>query len=163
MSGLLRVLRGQWCIWSPSRSTGLSPEHHLQSVEWVKGAQQNTSEGKYSTQEPTAGGKKAYMAHCPAKTKPQPGLMPDTAVSLGGRWGKTDRDGAKAKCWGLITKNKNLKNNLNTIKQHALKCQQLVRVRVYLLQERERELFTELRNGCICADACNYFTSSSHY
>lgn len=49
------------------------------------------------------------MAHCPAKTKPQPGLMPDTAVSLGGRWGKTDTDGAKAKCWGLITKNKNQK------------------------------------------------------
>lgn len=56
------------------------------------------------------GGKKACMAHCPAKTKPQPGLMPDTTVSLGGRWGKIDTDGEKAECWGLIIKNKNLKH-----------------------------------------------------
>lgn len=161
MSSLLRFLLGQWCIWSPSRSTGLSPEHHLQSVVWVKGAQQNTSEGKYSTQEPTVGGEKACMAHCPAKTKPQPGLMPDTTVSLGGRWGKRDTDGEKAKCWGLIIKNKNLKHPGNS--QTTLFEMSPAGKGERLFVAGGRELFTELGNGCICADACNYFTSSSHY
>ncbi|TNN80926.1 hypothetical protein EYF80_008931 [Liparis tanakae] len=42
---------------SPSRSAGLSPEHHLQSIVWVKQAQLNTCEGKDTTQEPTVGRK----------------------------------------------------------------------------------------------------------
>lgn len=74
---------------SPSRSAGLSPEHHLQSIVWVKQAQLDACGGKDSTQEPTVG-KKACMAHCLAKTKPQPGWTPDTLVSLG-EWCK---DGA---------------------------------------------------------------------
>lgn len=38
---------------APSRSAGLSPEHHLQSIVLVKQAQLNACEGKDSTQNPT--------------------------------------------------------------------------------------------------------------
>lgn len=40
----------------PGGSAGLSPEHHLQSIVWVKQAQLNACEGKDSTQKPTVGG-----------------------------------------------------------------------------------------------------------
>ena len=38
--------------------------------------------------------------------------MPDTVVFLGGSRGKTDTDGANAKCWDLIIMNKDLTNIL---------------------------------------------------
>lgn len=52
------------------RSAGLSPEHHLQSIVWLKQVQPNTCGGKRST----ARGKKAGTAHCLVKTEPRPVL-----------------------------------------------------------------------------------------
>lgn len=95
---------------SPSRSAGLSPEHHLQSIVWVKQAQLNACEGKDSTQKSTVGGKKkeACMAHWLAKTKPRPGL---DAWHTGDRWKDGEDRDRKKRVQQFPAKNKIIKNN----------------------------------------------------
>lgn len=69
------------------RSAGLSPEHHLQSIVWLKQVQPNTCGGKRST----ARGKKAGTAHCLVKTEPRPGSDGLTQPRLWDRGGENPR------------------------------------------------------------------------
>lgn len=90
---------------------------------------------------------------------------PDTAVSLGERWENRDRGKKKS---AVSRKSRKI---LQTIKRHLLNVSNseglFVAVgctRIPGEGERARDrpiegLFIEVKNGCICGDACNYFTS----
>lgn len=125
---------------SPSRSAGLSPEHHLQSIVWVKQAQLNACEGKDSTQKPTVG-KKACMAHCLLKPNHSQVWTLDTLVSLGERWKDgedRDRDTKKRVWfWGKMYKTK-IHNQTLTFKI-AANSEGLFVALGYMRTPRERE------------------------